>query len=387
MLTALIWTSAYGETKRVALESYVGTRPNDAEHVMETLRKVLAAAGFTADPKALASMYASHQWRPGGSPTAGPKMSAAIFQGENYFHNLDWQHARDALGPAIALSRDNRVAWVREPRYRDQLRQGMLYLALSYAKLTAAEQDAASTSNGSARTEHERLAQAYATQRDDAMADLLRMFPSFVVARTQYGLEAEQLYQRIQTQLQQPGRGTIDLDIDDPDAAVYLDAEIKPPQSSTADLLVGSHDILVITNHDAHVYSANVISRQTTTVRVRSEFDSALVVSNDWVGFKYVSQKQHDQQEPKLVADLVGPDSNATLASVFTLTHTTGKLTVVGTLYGPHEARVVRTCQQNMATYTDTAALTKLVRCLTAYPKPTANSSVATPSPMTPRGT
>jgi hypothetical protein len=370
---------AHADITRVALESYVGQRPNDADRVMTTLRKVLKANGFAYDPKDLSERFAQHAWRSGGNASAGPQMSAAIDRGRNSFENSDWKQALDALGPAVASARANPIAWEREPKYREQVREGMLYLALANAKQASLEQDqAGAAANPKERASHEKLAGEYAAHRDAAMGDLIRLFPSFVATRTHDGLEAEQLYQRVRQEIENPGRGFIDIKVDDPDAVIYLDSEIQRPQVLVPDQLVGTHQVLVITKHDVHLYSVEVLSHQTSRLQVRSEFDRALVVSKDWVGFRYESQKQRDD-EPRLVADLVQLDTSAVFAVVFNVTHVGGVLSVTGTTYSAKEPRNVRTCDAKMASYDDDAAMVKLVRCLTAFAN--SSASVASPSP------
>lgn len=349
-------TSNSARADRVALEGYVGDRPSDASRVMATFRPLLERNRFIVDPTVLEKAFADHAWRSGGSKSVAPRVSSAIDSGINTFLNADWEGAVKALREAIDLGLANPIAWVNEPKYRTQMQRGLLYLALACSKQS---DDEAAKKN---RTKSGELA----TERDTMMAEMIRIFPSSVVTRKQYGLEAEQLFQRVRDGQDLLGRGTLELNVDDPNAVVYVDDAVRPTHTTLGDLIPGKHHVLVaLRSGDTHDYTVEVIARQTARLTVASDLDSMLVLANDWVGFKYPSQVERSNHEPQFVADLVGKNTNATLAVVFTVGRANKHSTIAGTVYGTSTAKTVRTCQVTLADASDTASMEQVLACLT----------------------
>ncbi|MEP6864772.1 MAG: hypothetical protein ABJE66_29400 [Deltaproteobacteria bacterium] len=342
---------------RIALESYIGSRPSEADRVMSTMRPLLERERFTVDAHALQRDFSAHLFRSGGVKTIGPKMSADVDSGIGQFLNASWADAVKTLRAAVELARANPIAWVNEPKYRSQVQRGLLYLALSSSKLNDEEIAAKRHHSGTIDL---------ASERDLAMQELIRLFPSFVVSRKQYGLEAEQLFQRIRSEQTSLGRGSLELDIDDPNAIAYVDDTVRPTHTTIGDLIPGEHHVLVVSNYASHEYSVEVIPRQIARLNIDTDLDAVLAVGNDWVGFMYPSQTERTTHEAQYVADLVGKNTSATMAAVLTVGHDNGHLAVTGILYRTSSAKQVRTCQVVLSNASDATSLTKLITCLTA---------------------
>ncbi|HEX4450370.1 MAG TPA: PEGA domain-containing protein [Kofleriaceae bacterium] len=347
----------------VAVESYVGTRPSDAERVMKLLRPMLARAKFVSAPADLKGLFAEHAWQSSGSLSAGPRIAAGINSALNKFQNTDWAGTVKDLVQALALARANPIAWALEPRWHDQVRDAMIYLAISYGKLSKDERDAASLATSAKdHAAHDKLADEYATKRDAAMSDVIRTFPTLVIAKGTYGREAEELSLRIHHEIDAAGRGSLDFSVDLPEGKVFLDGAIQAsPKLTVGDLIPGEHQLLVVDGSVGHEYPFEVFANQVSRRYVHWGLDSALVLT-DWTGFQYGSATEQSQ-ETALVSALA-QSVNVKIAATITVGRVNGRPSVSATLYYAPRAQRVRICKSDMNDYTDEDALRTVVNCL-----------------------
>jgi hypothetical protein len=361
----------------LALESYVGTRSADAERVMKLLRPILARAGFLDAPRDMSAMFADHAWQPGGSLSAGPRIGAGIDSALNKFQNTDWAGTVKELVQALALAHANPIAWALELKWHDQVRDGMLYLAIAYGKLSEDERDAAGLATSTKdRAAHTKLADDYAAKRDAAMSDVIRMFPTLVISKNTYGREAEELAERIRHEIDRAGRGSLDFSVDLPAGKIFLDGAIQAsPKLVVGDLIPGVHHLLVVDGSVGHEYAFEIFANQVSRRHVHYALDSALVVSPEWFGFEYSSPTEQ-AQETELVSSLA-QSVNIKIAATITVSRVSGRPSVSASLYYAPRAQRVRTCQSDMSDYSDEQALQKLVNCLLNMSDSPANATSA----------
>lgn len=300
--------------ERIAIEAYEGQRPAEAERAMQWVRPILERHEYTVAPSLLAVRFRDRAWRNAGSRSVGTQLYKAIDKGIARFEdaNLD---AHKLLKSALDLARENPIAWVNEPKYRDQVRLGLLYYALSLQlKAKKERDDAALTRSTSERTRLTTTANESETERDAVMAELIRSFPTFVVKASEYGLEAEKLYELTRKQVDKLGRGSLEIDVDDANAVVYVNESVQPRKATIADLVPGAYRILVVSSTGAHEYSREVVERQRSRLVVNWALDSQLVLA-DWVGLQYRSAADHSK-ELQLVSALLGSSAVASAAVV-----------------------------------------------------------------------
>lgn len=350
-------TTAYAD--RIAVEAYVGDRPADAERVLAPIRPVLKQHGFVVDPDVLTKRFEAHVWRSGGARTAGTSIYKKIEDGIREFEDAKLS-AASKLKDAIELARANPVAWVNEPKYRDQVRRGLLYFALALNLSAKEARDQMSRAKGKRQNEFSERANADEQARDEAMDDLLRNFPAFVVKADDFGVQAEALFVDANKRARQNGGGSIDLDVDDPNVIVYVDEAQQPRKTTIGNVVAGRHRVLVVSASESREYPIDVMPNRRSRVVVRWNLDSTLKLG-DWTGFAYTSESER-KRERDLLAALIGTSGSVDISA--TLTVKAGASEVVGQSYDMRSGKPLASCTLDVSKRAATDAAEQFARCL-----------------------
>lgn len=354
-----IAASTTAHADRIAVESYVGNRPADADRVLAPIRSALERHGFVVAPDLLAKRFEAHVWRSGGARSLGPAIYKKIEDGAREFEDAKLS-AATTLKAAVDLARANPVAWANEPKYRDQVRRGLLLFALALNLRAKDARDQASHAKGKRAAEYSDRASADELARDEAIDDLLRNFPTFVVKADEYGAQAEALYQDGSKRAQQNGGGSVDLDVDDPNVIVYLDESQQPRKTTIGNLVAGRHRVLVVSASESHEYSVDVLAHRRSRVVVKWGLDSVLKVG-DWAGFSFASDSER-QHEPDLLASLVGTSGSIDIAA--TLTVKADGTSVIGQSYEMRSGKPLASCTAAVGRRADPDSAEQFARCL-----------------------
>ncbi len=350
-------TTAYAD--RIAVEAYVGDRPADAERVLAPIRPVLKRHGFVVDPDVLTKRFEAHVWRSGGARTAGTSIYKKIEDGIREFEDAKLS-AASKLKDAIELARANPVAWVNEPKYRDQVRRGLLYFALALNLSAKEARDQMSRAKGKRQAEFSERASADEQARDEAMDDLLRNFPAFVVKADDFGVQAEALFVDANKRARQNGGGSIDLDVDDPNVIVYVDEAQQPRKTTIGNVVAGRHRVLVVSASESREYPIDVMPNRRSRVVVRWNLDSTLKLG-DWTGFAYTSESERKRERDLLTA-LIGTSGSVDISA--TLTVKAGASEVVGQSYDMRSGKPLASCTLDVSKRAATDAAEQFARCL-----------------------
>ncbi|HEY4244026.1 MAG TPA: hypothetical protein VGM88_29640 [Kofleriaceae bacterium] len=299
--------------------------------MMATLAPVLEKYGYVAKPDALVKIFGERNSRPGQADPrySGPQFAADVEVGVNAYVDLEYERAAKLLDAAIMRARENPIVLAREPQYRDAMLRGLLYYALANGRR-------ADDANRAVATEA-------AAARDDAMAELIRSFPTKVILRKDYGQEAEQLYAKMRKQLDGAGRGRIEIGADAADTVIYVDETVRGQHAATiADLVPGHYRVLAqFQGGESRQYDVEVLANQASRVVVDSELDPTLTVA-DWVGFRFANDADRAAQEGRLVSKLVRSNTADLIAATFTIVAENHRITVIGSMYAAATGHFVR---------------------------------------------
>jgi hypothetical protein len=381
--------SAIAHADRIAVEAYVGNRPADAERVLAPIRPILERHGFVVAPDVLTKRFEAHLWRSGGVRTAGPSIFKKIEDGIRE-HEDAKLGAASKLKAALDLARANPVAWANEPKYRDQVRRGLLYVALALNLRAKEARDQASRAKGKRQAEYSERATGDEQARDEAMDDLLRNFPAFVVKADEFGAQAEGLFLDASKRARQNGGGSIELEVDDPNVIVYVDEAQQPRKTTIGNVVAGRHRVLVVAAAESREYPLDVMPNRRSRVVVKWNLDSALKLGA-WMGFAYASENER-QREDEFLTGLVGASGSIDIAA--TLTVKADGSGVSAQSYNMRTRMPVASCA--VSRRADPDAVDRFARCLAgekedrpvasvgrvSSPQPTTASSPSAPRPI-----
>lgn len=371
---ATLAASSTARADRIAMEAYVGDRPAEAERVLAPIRPVLQRHGFVADPDALAKRFAAHAWRSGGVRTVGLQIFKKVENGIREFEDAKLG-AASTLEDALDLARTNPTAWVNEPKYRDRVRRGLLFYALALNLRAKDARDHASRAKGKKQSEYLDRANTDERARDDALAELIRSFPGFVVKADEFGSQAEALFQEANKRAQQGGTGSLELDVDDPNVIVYVNEAQQPRKTTLGNLVAGTYRILVVSATESHEYRADVLPNKRSRVVVKWGLDSVLRLDG-WVGFAYSAESDR-QQEQEMLSALVRASGAVDIAT--TLSVKADGSAVVARSYDLQRGRLLASCTLQTSRKPDIKAMEELARCVTGEDKrPTFASAAPT---------
>jgi len=330
-MCVLLVAGRMASAERIAVESYVGKRPPEAERVMATFAPILEKYGYVARPEALVRIFGERVSRPGQADArySGAQYAAQVEVGVNAYVDLEYERAAKALGATILRARENPIVLAREPQYREAMLRALLYYALA---------------NGRRAEDANRATAAEAaTARDEAMAELIRSFPTKVILRKDFGQEAEQLYAKLRKQLDAAGRGRIEVAAADADTVIYVDETIRGQHAATiGDLVPGHYRVLAqFATGESRQYDVEVLPNQTSRLAIDADLDATFTVA-DWVGFHFATDADRASQEPRLVSKLVRENTTDLIAATFTVATDGHHLTVIGTMYAAANGRLVR---------------------------------------------
>ncbi len=350
-------TSAHAD--RIAVEAYVGNRPPDADRVLAPIRPILERHGFVVAPDVLTKRFEAHVWRSGGARTAGPSIFKRIEDGIREFEDAKLS-AASKLRAALDLARANPVAWANEPKYRDQVRRGLLYFALALNLSAKDARDRASRATGKRQAEYVQRVSNDERARDEAMDELLRNFSTFVVKADEFGVQAEALFLDASKRMRENGGGSIELDVDDPNVIVYVDEAQQPRKTTIGNVVAGRHRVLVVAAAESREYPLDVLPNRRSRVVVRWSLDSTLKLGS-WTGFVYASESDR-QREQELFAALARASGAIDIAASITLKADATSL--VGRSYDLRTGRALASCTLGVGRSMDLEAAEQFARCL-----------------------
>jgi hypothetical protein len=193
------------------------------------------------------------------------------------------------------------------------------------------------------------------------MIELIRTFRSQPITRTDYGPDAEQLYRAVWKQVQAMGRGQLVIAVENDQAVVFVNGQIRGlGKAQLLDLVPGVYRVFVQAPGTAgRQYEVEVNANELADLVVEWEVDSALWLTDRWIGLVFATEAERGKQAG--FAGALARRWGLAIATVG-IGQRDGKSCVVGSLYDLNGA-VVRSAL--VARGADEAALRSLARFLT----------------------
>ncbi len=255
----------------LVLESHVGSRPAEVGRMIDAVDDLLETHGFAAHlPKI--------RWLAGpGVPHPGildPDLTTAIIaqhlnEGWAEFVAARWDEATVKLTRALDDVYRNPQLVVDDTGNLERTFKALVALAVS----------------------HQRRAEPRSAAR--TMTEAIRIFPSRRVARVEaWGPEGEKLYSDMTTQVQRRGRGRLSIEARHPEAAIFVEGQLRGRgNAQLSDLVPGTYRVFIrLPGAVGHQYRIQVVPDDVAYLRVDPEIDTSLRVDDSWMGFQFTSE-------------------------------------------------------------------------------------------------
>jgi len=258
------------------LEAHTGARPSSVAAVVGPVLDELERRGFVARPSSVIKLLGGRAPRPGildGGKTAA-EIAQQVESGFDAFTKGKYKDAATSLALAVHQIKRNPGLLVLDATNARSTFHAFVGLALSQSKL------------------------GYTVESVETMTELLRTFSTQSVTRTEYGPQAEQFYRAVQRQAQGFGRGRLAITAGDAHAMIFVDGELRGMgRAALTDLIPGTYRVFIqVPGTTGRQYEAEVRAGQDSTLGVNWQVDSALVVSNPWVGFVFHSEPERAKE-------------------------------------------------------------------------------------------
>jgi len=260
----------------IVLESYVGQRPLDADAIMGPLRDELEMRGLTAQPQPVLQRIGGRAPRPGAldKHRTAAEITQPADAGYIAYTRGRFADAEAALELAVERIHRNPALLVLDTNNLDATFKILVALALSQAKQ--------GDTGGSVAT----------------MIELIRTFRSRPLTRADYGPDAEQLYRAVWRQVQAMGRGQLAIQVENDQAVVFVNGQIRGLGSAAlTDLVPGIYRVFIQAPGTAgRQYEVEVNANELAELHVDWELDSSLWMTDSWNGFVFATEAERAKQ-------------------------------------------------------------------------------------------
>lgn len=297
----------------IVLNARVGlAAPRESDLITPILDEELEARGFAAKPATIERILGGRMPRPG---ILDPGLTVAdiihpIELGYDEWAQGLFADAEKKLIPAIEKINRNPALLVTDTKNLDATFKGLVALALSQAKLGQTKQSA------------------------ETMTRLISVFRTRPISRAEYGPPAEQLYRAIAKQVQAGGTGQLFVTTGNEQAVVFVDGQIRGVgKAAVADMIPGKHHVFVQVPATAGLqYEVEVRANEDTDLNVRWDVDTALKVTEPWIGLVFTTEAERDK-EAMYAGELARRWGGQGLIAVVGTLQLQGRPALIGTIY------------------------------------------------------
>ena len=318
LLVAVLATVAHaapdsGSKRILVLESHTDHRPAEMGRFMGPITDELEAHGFVAHVDSLLRLAGNGVGRPGirDATVSARQVAQDVDTASVLFTNGQYDAAAKLLRTAVDAMNRNPALFALDTSNTDVMYKAQATLALCQRKLSDA-------------------AGAVAT-----MTELIRMFPTRPLPRSKYGPADEAFYRDVAKQVAELGRGRLSIAAGDSRAVIFLDGQIRGVGSITlADLIPGIHHAFIqVPQTMGRAFDVVVHANDESTLTVHDEIESALWVTDTWIGFQFATEieRRREGRYASEVARLWSADSSK--VAVIGTMQLQGKLALIGTVY------------------------------------------------------
>lgn len=273
---ALCLATAATARAGIVFEYYLHERPAALERAIATLRAELEEGGtLVARPAAVRALLGAAVVPAPAITDRGlspANLMAQINVGYKAYLDGRIDQAIPQLTAAIELGHANPALLVAASKYRAAMLDAMVSLAASYHRRNQGDDRKRSVA---------------------VMHELIRSFPDKLASlRDAYGPEPDGIYKGALKALQAQGTGSLVVDVDSPDALIFVD-ESEHPQNATfkANLPPGAYRVLIKSPKGlGRRYDVEVKANETARLSVNWALATALTATDAWVGFTGMSE-------------------------------------------------------------------------------------------------
>jgi hypothetical protein len=315
-----------GKRPVLVFEAHVGPRAPDAERVLGPLRDALESHGFAARPESILKIAGGNAPRPGimDLGVTAAAIAQRIDDGYLDYTQNNFEAAIKTLSEAIKLVQRNPALLTSDTGNSKLVVKAFVALASSHARL------------------------GHAPEAEAAMAELVRMYPSVAVTSASFGPEAERLYHAAWKQSRTLGRGQLAITAGHPQALIFVDRQIRGVgTASLGDLIPGLYRIFIqVPGTIGRQYEVEVHSDEDRKLDIAWNVDSALLISDSWIGFE-LSREAQPGREAQLAGALAQRWDAGDVVAIIGLMKPQDKPVVIGSLYRT-DAKVIRSAQVSL---------------------------------------
>lgn len=290
-LLALPVVPARAEPAQILFEDRGGARPARdaaADGLIAKLRDELRQREVIVEPRAIAELPNELL------PLAGvwdlelalSALTEQLDAGVRAYLRGQFALAARQLEAALALARRNPALVVSDPSAPRWMTQAMVALALTRQRLR-------------------QRAEARA-----AMAEQVRSFPELAVTVADFGSRGAALYGEVRTALEAGPRGSLIVDVSDPDARIYVNEQGRGRGGAfSSDLLPGAYRVLVMVGGRSRLYRLSVHANEQTRLSVDWAADLRFESSPAWIGLRPAGARRRAREHRRLARRLAFNDA------------------------------------------------------------------------------
>lgn len=246
-----------------AITSAAGS--SEAAAVLGELRQRLRTQDVLVDPRAIVELPNEllplpGRWDPGLSLA---QLTTQLDDAVRTYLRGQFQLAEAQLEAALALAHRNPALVVSDAGSRLWMTQALGSLALA------------------------RLRQGDRAGAHAAVAEQVRSYPELPISLDEFGTRGERLYAEVRRALEAGPRGSLLVDVSDPDARIYLNESGRGRGGAfTSDLLPGGYRVLVMVGGESRLYRVAVHEHEQTRLSIDWAVDSSFTASPEWIGLR-----------------------------------------------------------------------------------------------------
>ncbi len=256
---------ASADSSKVLFEEHSISRPVIIDLSLDELRHRLGEGEVLIDPRDIAALSneqlpISGLWNPELSITS---LAARLNDGVSSYLRGSYKVAEQQLEAALALAWRNPALVVSDSTSRQWLTQALASLALTRQRLRGRASGL------------------------EVMTEQVRSFPELPVTVSDFGARGEALYGEARSALEAGPRGSLIIDVSDPDARIYVNEYGRGKGGAfSADMFPGAYRVLVMVGQQSRLYRISVHAHEQTRLSIDWAADELFTSSPTWIGLQ-----------------------------------------------------------------------------------------------------
>jgi hypothetical protein len=274
-------TNTASDSEFMVLESHVGSRPRDADYLLDPLLDELTKHGFRSSSVTGTRINSQHSLTSEVLAAKDVKKAReAINNGYQAYIAGKLEGAIDECERGVELLMSRPATMVREQMLRDDLHKGLVVMSMANSRLSRDE------------------------ALEESMGEFLRSFPDKDIPRASYGPEGVKLYHRLNKRLNEKlSKGTLQIAAGN-GVMVYVNERHIGIGSQELELLPGRYRVYTQrVDKPGRVHLVDVEAGRKRTLVVDPALDAALR-TDTFVGFSFPTEEKRAELEERAARQL-----------------------------------------------------------------------------------